>query len=231
MKTIGLIGGVTWHSTVEYYKKINEKVATQLGRHHSAKIVISSVDFEEILSAQNTQNSKRIITVLKTHLKNVESAGVDFFAIASNTLHMYSDELTATTKLPIVHIVDETAKEARLKGLKKLCLLGTGFTMGHSFFIQQMDGYGLTVIVPNDQEKDEIHRSIFEELVYGRFKPETKKMYLNVIKNAQAKGCDGVILGCTEIPMILYPEDASVPLLDTTEIHTKALVKKALYFN
>ena len=229
MKTIGLIGGVTWHSTVEYYKKINEKVATQLGKHHSAKIVISSVDFEEIFLAQNAQNSERVITVLKTHLKSLESAGVDFFAVGSNTLHIYSEELTAITKLPMVHIVDETAKEAKLRGLKKLCLLGTGFTMRHSFFVQRMDRHGLKIVVPTDQEKDEIHRSIFEELTYGKFKPETKKMYLNVVKNVQNQGCDGVILGCTEIPMILCPEDASIPLLDTTEIHAKALVKNALF--
>ena len=220
---------MTWHSTVEYYKKINEKVATQLKKHHSAKIVISSVDFEEILSAQNAQDSKRVITVLKTHLKSLEAAGVGFFAIGSNTLHIYSDELTATTKLPIIHTVDETAKEAKLRGLKKLCLLGTGFTMRHSFLIQRMDRHGLKIVVPTDQEKDEIHRSIFEELAYGKFKPETKKVYLNVIKNAQDQGCDGVILGCTEVPMILYLEDASIPLLDTTEIHAKALVKNALF--
>ena len=208
MKTIGLIGGVTWHSTVEYYKKINEKIAAQLGKHHSAKIVISSVDFEEIFSAQKAQNSERVITVLKTHLKSIESAGADFFAIASNTLHMYSDELIAITKLPMVHIVDETAKEANLRGLKKLCLLGTGFTMRHSFFIQRMDDHGLKTIVPTDQEKDKIHQSIFEELTYGKFKPETKQMYLNVIQNAQNQGCDGVILGCTEILLFFFFEDA-----------------------
>lgn len=228
MKTIGLIGGVTWQSTLDYYRIINKEVARRLGGQHSAQIVISSLDFHQVFAAQNAQKPEVVASILKENLQKLERAGVDFFAIAANTLHMHAAELRATTQLPMVHIIDETAKVAKARGLKKLCLLGTGFTMRSSFFVDHMANLGIQTIVPADDAKEVIHRSIFEELIYRKINPETKKKYLEIVESARSQRCDGIILGCTEIPLILTSKDTDMPLLDTAEIHAHALVREAI---
>lgn len=232
MKTLGFIGGVTWHSTIEYYRLINQMIHSRLGSLHSAKMVITSTDFEELYQAQNSGDLNTVTHILKDQLLKLERAGADFFAIGANTLHMHVDALKRSTSLPLVHIVDETAREAQSLKLQKLCLLGTGFTMKHRFFVDRMKDHGIETIVPDDSIKDKIHKSIFEELAQGMIKDQTRLMYRDISKKmVDHEKCDGIILGCTEIPLVLSPNDVAdlpVKLLDTTKIHAQAIVNQML---
>jgi len=229
MKKIGLIGGVTWVSTTEYYKRINQKINKHLGGHHSAEVVINSVDFAEVikmLMATDWDGIQRLLTEKAIELKK---SGVDFIAIGSNTMAKVGQSVSENVGIEIVEIFESTAIEINKLGLKKVALLGTRFTMEDRFYIEELKRNRVHAIVPNPEEIEVINNIILTELTKEIFTVESKNIFLQIInKLKKQEGIDGVILGCTEIPLLIKNEDASLPLFDTTEIHTEFIVRKAL---
>jgi len=228
MKTIGLLGGMSWESTLGYYRAINEGVQKALGGLHSAKIVLYSVDFEPIEKLQHKGDWKGMADILSEAAQRVQAAGADFLLICTNTMHKVAPEIEASIQIPLLHIADTTAEALVNEGIKSVGLLGTAFTMEQAFYKQRLaDNYDLRVLVPNNEDRQIVHRTIFQELCLGKTEPDSKVEFLRIIDTLAAQGAEAVILGCTEIGMLVNQSDTSVRLFDTTVIHAKKAVEYA----
>ncbi len=229
MKTIGLIGGMSWESSVEYYRIINEIVKAKLGGLHSAKCVMYSVDFAEVEVLQHQAKWAEAAEMLIDAAKNLRNGGADFIVLCTNTMHKVAEEIQANVKIPFLHIADATAQRVKDAGIQNIGLLGTRFTMEEEFYRGRLEQkYGLNVRVPNAQEREIIHRVIYNELVVGKIEQHSKEQYIGIIEQMVKQGAEGVILGCTEIGLLIHQEDSRVPLFDTTRIHAEAAVEYAL---
>lgn len=229
MKTIGLIGGMSWESSIEYYRIINETAKAKLGRLHSAKSIMYSVDFAEIEILQHQGKWGEAAQMLIDAAKNLENSGADFIVLCTNTMHKVADDIQANVKIPLLHIADATAQLVKASGIKKIGLLGTRFTMEEEFYKGRLSQkYGLNVNVPNAQEREIVHRIIYDELVIGEIRQHSKEQYIGIIEQMVNQGAEGVILGCTEIGLLIHKQDSQVPLFDTTRIHAEAAVEYAL---
>ncbi len=228
MKTIGLLGGMSWESTLEYYRMINELVSKKLGGLHSAKCLLYSFDFEEIVEKQSAGKWDDLGEMLGNAAKNLEKAGANFILICTNTMHKVADKVRARITVPLVSIIDATAEEIKQKRLSKVGLLGTLFTMEDGFYAQTLLNHGIEVLTPEKEEREFVHNVIFNELCKGIFKDESKRRFLEIIDGLIKKGAEGIILGCTEIPLLVKQEDVEVPIFDTTEIHSRKAVELAL---
>jgi aspartate racemase len=227
MKTIGLIGGVSWVSTLDYYRIINSEVNKRLGAGNGAKMFISSLNYEEVIQL-NKKDPEQLLGIVLDHARKIEKAGADCLLFGANTMHRFAKEVQAGLNIPLIHIAEETGKEIAKKGFKIVSLLGTKFTMEMDFFKDKLSEKGIKAVIPETEERDFIHETIFGELGRSEFKPETRERYVAIIEGMNKKGCEAAILGCTEIPMLVKTKDTAVPLLDTTEIHALAAVNFAL---
>ncbi|MEK4761107.1 aspartate/glutamate racemase family protein [Viridibacillus sp. FSL E2-0187] len=228
MKTIGLIGGMSWESSAEYYKLINEEVKHQLGGLHSAKCILFSVDFEEIERFQSIGDWESAGRVLANVAISLEKAGADFIVICTNTMHKVIDLIEEKIQIPILHIADTTANQIKANGIQKVGLLGTKFTMEQDFYKSRVETYNIQVIVPEEEERAIVHQIIYDELCLGILKESSKKKYLDIIDRLVEKGAKGIILGCTEVGLLIKQQDTKIPLFDTTNIHAIESVKRAL---
>jgi len=229
MKTIGLIGGMSWESTQSYYTLLNEGVKEKLGGLHSAKIILYSVDFAPIERFQSEGKWEEAALVIQEAALSLERAGVDFILLCTNTMHKLADQLQAGIQIPLLHIADATAEKIQAAGLHKIGLLGTRFTMEHDFYKGRLiDLFGLEVLTPEAAEREVVHRVIYDELCLGVVREESRQEYIRIMKNLEAAGAEGIILGCTEIELLVQPGDSSLPLFPTTRIHAEAAVEYAL---
>lgn len=229
MKTIGLIGGMSWESSIEYYRIINERTKSKLGGLHSARSIMVSVDFAEIEILQHQGRWVEAAKILGEAAKDLEIGGADFIVLCTNTMHKVADELEASVKIPLLHIADATAQLVKDAGIQKIGLLGTRFTMEEDFYKGRLSQkYGLNVSVPNAEERETVHRVIYEELVLGKIESRSKEQYIGIMERMVKEGAEGIILGCTEIGLLIHQEDSQVPLFDTTRIHAEAAVEYAL---
>jgi aspartate racemase len=228
MKTLGLIGGLSWYSTTVYYRTINQLTNERLGSSHSAKLILFSVDFEEFRILQNKGDWNAVEKMLSDVAIQLENAGADCIVMCTNTPHLVADTIRQKIKIPLLHIAEETAKEIVSQKINKVGLLGTKFTMENSFFRDRLSQFGIESIVPDDADKDYIHASIFNELTKGLFRDETKSKFLDIINKLKSSGTKGVVFGCTEFSILINPVDCSIPIFDTTAIHSKAAVDFAL---
>ncbi len=228
MKTIGLIGGLSWQSTLTYYRLLNEAVGERLNGHHSADLRIWSVDFEPIHQAQLKDDHDWIGSVLADAGKGLADAGADLLVIASNTCHRYAGQVESVARIPVIHIIDATAERIAASDMTKVLLLGTDYTMSGDFYSGSMARFGIECVVPGPAERTEVHRIIFDELVHGDIRQDSKRELLEIIERSASGGVEGVILGCTELGLILDEGDGAVPGFDTTPIHCAAVVDAAL---
>ena len=228
MKTIGIIGGLTWYSTVEYYKLLNELVNKRLGGAHAAKIILYSVDFAEIKILTAQEDWKGIAAIMCKAAKSIELAGADCLMIGANTMHNVADEIEAAINIPIIHIAEATAAVIKNRGLKKVPLLGTKYTMQMDFYKNKLAAKSIETVIPGASDIEFINNSIYNEFSKGIFLPETKRKYLRIINDLIQQGAEGFILGCTEIPILIKQEDCAVPVFDTGLIHSTAAVDFAL---
>ena len=225
MKTIGLLGGMSWESTLGYYRAINEGVKRKLGGLHSAKIAMYSVDFATIEELQRAGDWEATATILSEAAQRVESAGADFLLICTNTMHKVAPEIEAAIQIPLLHIADATAEVLVQEGILSVGLLGTAFTMEQEFYKGRLtNNYGLTVLVPDEKDRQIVHNVIFQELCLGKIESASKAEYLRIIDSLASQGAEAVILGCTEIGMLVKQADTDVRLLDTTAIHAEKAV-------
>ena len=229
MKTIGLIGGMSWESSAEYYRIINQVTKEQLGGLYSAPIVMYSVEFNEIVQLQHEGKWDKLTAIMVDAARRLERAGADLVLICTNTMHKMASEVEQATSLPLLHIADATATRIKEKRLKRVALLGTRFTMEQDFYKGRLaEKHGLEVIVPSAEEMEIVHRIIYNELCLGTILDSSKKEYLRIINNLVNQGAEGVILGCTEIPLLVKQADVAVPIFDTTTIHAQEAVRMAL---
>jgi|TARA_R110002050_G_scaffold284789_1_gene434126 aspartate racemase len=229
MKTIGLLGGMSWESTALYYKQINEEIKNKLGSLHSAKIVIYSVDFDEIEKLQHSGEWDKTAKILSVAAQNIEKASADFLLICTNTMHKVAPQIQDNINIPIVHIADATAKVLQKDNIKKVGLLGTAFTMREKFYKNRIrENFGIEVLVPSEEDINLIHKVIYEELCLGLIKEESRKEYLKIIDKLLSNGAEAIILGCTEICMLISSKDTDIKLYDTTKIHALEAVNLAL---
>lgn len=229
MKTIGLIGGMSWESSIEYYRIINETVRDRLGGLHSAKSVVVSVDFSEIEQLQMAGEWEESGKILGRAASSLQAAGADCIVLCTNTMHKVADAITGAVEIPFIHIADPTAKAIKAANIQRIALLGTDFTMSQDFYKGRLiNRHRLDVIIPNDKDRATVHRIIYEELVVGEIKQESKQEYLEIIARLTSDGAQGVILGCTEIGLLVKAGDCKVPVFDTTLIHAQAAVDFAL---
>ncbi|MGA9226041.1 MAG: aspartate/glutamate racemase family protein [Mesobacillus sp.] len=228
MKTIGLIGGMSWESSAEYYRVINEEVKKRLGGLHSAKCILYSVDFDEIERCQSQNRWDQAGEILGEAAVSLEHAGVDFIVICTNTMHKVIDVIQKKTSLPILHIADETAVKILNQGFKKVGLLGTKYTMEQDFYTSRIKDENIEILIPGGQERMTINQIIFNELCLGKTVEASREYLKAVIQKLVAEGAEGIILGCTEIGLLIKQDDADVPLFDTTMIHALGAVDKAL---
>jgi aspartate racemase len=229
MKSIGLIGGMSWESSIEYYRLINQGVREKLGGLHSAKSVMVSVDFAEIETLQHQGRWDEAARLMIAAAQSVEKGGADFVVICTNTMHKLADDVQEHIHIPVYHIADATAQRIQAHGLHKVGLLGTRFTMEESFYKDRLiEKHGLEVLIPSPEERDAVHRVIYDELCLGQIKPASKEQYIRVMDGLVARGAEGIILGCTEISLLVGQGDSRVPLFDTTRIHALGAVEWAL---
>ena len=228
MKTIGMIGGMSWESSAEYYRMVNEEVKRQLGGLHSAKIILFSVDFNEVERCQSEGRWDDAGEILGEAAYSLEKAGADFIVICTNTMHKVIDQVYQKTSLPILHIADETAAQIKKLGIKKVGLLGTKYTMEQDFYKSRIQSENIEVLIPDEKDRDLINKTIFNELCLGTILPSSKDYFKRVIEGLSAEGAEGIILGCTEIGLLIKQEDTAIPLFDTTFIHAHGAVEKAL---
>lgn len=228
MKKIGLIGGMSWESTLLYYELINKKVKDTLGGLHSANCVIESVDFAEIAELQAKDDWKALDELMISRAKSLETAGAEYIVICANTMHLCVEAIMKHTNIPIIHIAEVTAAQIKEVQLDKVALLGTKFTMEKDFFKNILLKNGIEVIVPDQKERELVHDIIYKELVRGVVNMSSKRTYLKIIEGLIAQGAQGVILGCTEIPLLIKPEDTAIPLFNTTKIHAEKAVELSL---
>ena len=229
MKTIGLIGGMSWESSIEYYRIINETVRLELGGLHSARCVMYSVDFAEIEALQHRQQWEEATELMIDAAGRVEKGGADFVLICTNTMHKMAQEVQEAISIPLLHIADASAETIKRKGLTTVGLLGTMFTMEEDFYRGRLsERHGLQVRIPDEEGRRTVHRVIYDELCCGDIRPASKEQYLHIMDRLVDQGAEGIILGCTEIGLLVKQKDSRVPLFDTTEIHAKAAVAYAL---
>lgn len=228
MKTIGLLGGMSWESTQTYYRLINEGVKARLGGLHSARLVLYSVDFAEIEAFQHKGDWAATARILSDAAISLQMAGADFLVIGTNTMHKVAPEIEQAIRLPLLHIADATATVLARDGIDRIGLLGTRFTMEQAFYRDRLEQAGIQVITPDETQRDDVHRVIYEELCRGEIVPASREAYLDIVTSLSERGAQAVILGCTEIGLLIRQADTSVPLYDTTEIHAAQAVAYAL---
>jgi len=229
MRTIGLIGGMSWESTVEYYRLINRGVRDRLGPLHSARLLLDSLDFSVIAACQREGDWDRAGTLLAESARRLHAGGAECILIGANTMHIVADAVAAATRLPLIHIVDATGRAIRGTGLDTVLLLGTSFTMEQPFFRKRMErDHGVQCLLPEPAERAELHRVIYEELCAGHFRPQARDYLLRLIADGVRVGAQGAILGCTELGLLLGDADAGVPVFDTAALHAAAAVEFAL---
>lgn len=228
MKTIGLIGGMSWESSALYYRIVNEEVKARLGGFHSAKCIMYSVDFDEIEVFQRSGDWDKAGNVLIEAARSLELAGADFILLCTNTMHKVAGRIRASIGIPLLHIADITAAKVLSEGIKAIGLLGTLYTMEQEFYKSRLKERGLRVLVPDDEDREIVNRVIYQELCLGHIRQDSRNEYKRIIKGLIDRGAQGIILGCTEIGLLVQPEDSVVPLFDTTEIHAKGAVDYAL---
>lgn len=228
MKTIGLLGGMSWESTDLYYQHINKMIQTQLGKLHSAKVILLSIDFSEIAALQQLGLWEQAGTYLSEQAVKLEQAGADCVLLCTNTMHIIADQIAASISIPLIHIVNATAQEILNHNIHQVGLLGTAFTMEHEFYKNQLIQQGIDVLIPDQQDRDTVHQIIYKELCVGVIDPASRQKYIQIVEGLIAAGAQGIILGCTEICMLIGDVQFSVPLFDTTAIHSKAAVDFAL---
>jgi len=229
MKTIGLLGGMSWESSIEYYRIINQVTRQKLGGLHSAKSVMVSVDFAPIEQLQSQDRWDEAAAQLADSARKIQAAGADFLLIATNTMHKVFPQVQAALDIPVLHIADATALKIQEAGLDKIGLLGTIYTMEQDFYRGRLqEQYGLHVLIPDPMEREQVNRIIFDELVLGKINDESREIYRQVMGNLVEMGAQGIILGCTEIPLIVDAQDFDLPLFDTTYLHAEMAVEIAL---
>ena len=229
MKTIGLVGGMSWESTVEYYRIINQRVKEKAGGFHSAKLVMYSVDFDEVEKRQHRGEWQELTAMMIDAAQKVERAGADFILICTNTMHLMADDVQTSIRIPLLHIVDVTAQAVTARSFTKVALLGTRFTMEKDFYKGRLrQKHGLEVIVPEEKDREVIHAILYNELCLGEIKEPSRQAFREIIARLETRGAQGIILGCTEIPLIVSQKDYAIPLFDTTAIHAEAAVDYAL---
>jgi aspartate racemase len=229
MKTLGLIGGMSWESSLEYYRIINETVREQLGGLHSARIVMHSFDFAKIAELQHTGNWDEASKLLAGAAKRLEQAGAEILVICTNTMHISADYIRKNVNIPLLHIADATAEQIKARGLKKVGLLGTKFTMEEDFYKGRLsDTHGIEVIIPDEHERQIIDRVIYDELCIGQVKRNSKEKFRRIMQDLAEDGAEGIILGCTEICLLVGQGDAEIPVFDTTKIHATLAGRYAL---
>ncbi|MEZ0091859.1 aspartate/glutamate racemase family protein [Streptacidiphilus sp. EB129] len=228
MKTIGLIGGMSWESTAEYYRLLNELTRERLGGLHSARCVLYSVDFAEIERLQVAGRWDEAGEALADAARSLQAAGADLLLICTNTMHKVADQVEAAVDIPLLHLADTTAAAVRTAGLRRVGLLGTAFTMEQDFYRHRLAGHGLEVLVPDADDRAVVHRVIYEELCLGIVREESRSAYGEVISRLVASGAEGIVLGCTEIELLIRPEHSPVPVFATTRLHAEAAVTAAL---
>lgn len=229
MKTVGLLGGMSWESTVPYYRIINRVVGETLGGLHSARMVLYSVDFQEIEELQHAGRWTGAGEILAAAGRAVQRAGAAFLVLCTNTMHKVASQIEAAVELPLLHIADATATRVRAAGVGRVGLLGTRFTMEEDFYRGRLErSHGLEVLVPGPEERETVHRVIYEELCRGQTRNESRREYQRIVRDLVGQGAEGVILGCTEIGLLLGPRDADVPLFDTAQIHAEEAARYSL---
>ena len=229
MKTIGMLGGMSWESTAVYYTMINEGIREKAGGLHLAKICLYSVDFDEIEKLQRSGDWDATADELSAAARKVEAAGADFLLICTNTMHLVAPQIERAVSIPILHIVDATAEALTTAGIGRVGLLGTRFTMEQEFYKGRLaERYGIDVIVPDDDEREIVHRVIYDELCLGKIMDDSREKYLHIIASLKSRGAEGIILGCTEIASLVQQHHTEVPLYDTTAIHASKAVEMAL---
>jgi len=228
MKTIGLLGGMSWESTALYYRLINEATRSELGELHSAPIAMVSVDFAEIEQLQQRGAWRDAGTLLAQQAQRVEAAGADFLLICTNTMHKVADDVAAAIAIPLLHLADATALEVVAQGVSCVGLLGTRFTMEQEFYRSRLEAHGLQVRIPTEEDRDIVHRVIYEELCLGRVEDNSRMEYQRIIAQLGTQGAQAVIAGCTEITMLVDPGQSPLRMFDTTAIHAQAAVAMAL---
>lgn len=228
MKILGLIGGISWVSTLDYYKLINLGVNEQLGDLNFAECMIHSFNYQDIKNNNDSGNWDKTLQMLTKAAAGMKNGGAEAIVLCANTMHKIADQLEQNVQLPVIHIAKVTAEAIAAQGLNKIGLLGTKFTMEEPFFRDKLTEKGIDIVIPADEERAHIHYTIFEELGRNILKPETKQFYIDVINKLVAQGAQGIILGCTEIPLLISSNDVDIPLFDTTQIHARAAIKFAL---
>lgn len=228
MKIIGLLGGMSWESTAVYYRSINQGIKKNLGDLHSAKIAMVSVDFHEIEQLQHADDWNGTARILAKAASQIEAAGADCLVIATNTMHIIADQITAAISIPLLHIAYETANKLKADQINKVGLLGTRFTMEKPFYRDRLTQQGIDVLIPDDSQRDIIHKVIYQELCLGQVRNQSRQQYLDIIQSLHNAGAEAIILGCTEIAMLITDEHTDIPLYDTTAIHAEAAVIYAL---
>ncbi|MEX0135521.1 aspartate racemase [Bacillus cereus] len=229
MKTIGLLGGMSWESSIIYYKLINELIKEKLGDHNSAQSLMYSVNFQEIKTLQHEGEWEKATQIMIEASKKIECGGADFLIICTNTMHKMANEVELALSIPLLHIADATAIKIMEKGIKKVGLLATEFTMEEDFYKGRLKNkYGLNVLVPNEEDRKIVHNIIYQELCLGKIFSQSKEKYIKIIDNLIKDGAEAIILGCTEITLLVSQEDCKVPVFDTTRIHAQCAVEYAL---
>ncbi|MBL3558204.1 MULTISPECIES: aspartate/glutamate racemase family protein [Marinobacter] len=228
MKTIGLLGGMSWESTQTYYRLINEGVKTRLGGLHSAKLVLFSVDFAEIEALQHKGDWAETARILSRAAQSLQNAGAGFLVIGTNTMHKVAPEIEQAIDIPLLHIADATSRVLAQDGITRVGLLGTRFTMEQAFYRNRLEAADIEVLVPDDAQRNTVHQVIYEELCQGEINPLSREAYLDIVASLAERGAQAVILGCTEIGLLIRQADTRVPLYDTTEIHAAQAVEQAL---
>ena len=229
MKTMGLIGGVSPESTVIYYREINRDMQRRLGKAHSARMVLYSLEFQEFAELQHAGNWAALSKIVVQAARTLEAAGTDFLVICSNSVHKQAEDVARNVSIPLLHIADPTGAAIRQAGLKKVGLLGTRFTMQERFLTARLeDSFGLEILVPNQRDQEAVHRVIYDELTKGIVRPESRQLYREVMERLGDAGAEGIVLGCTEIMLLISQSDTTVPVFDTTTLHAEAAVSMSL---
>ncbi len=229
MKTIGLIGGMSFESTLDYYRIINETMRLKLGKLHSAKCILYSVDFEKIEVLQHENKWDELTRIMIDIAKKLKNAGADFIVICTNTMHKMADDIEEKAQIKVLHIAEATGKEIIKRKIKKVGLLGTSFTMEQDFYKKVLkNNFNIDVIIPSKEEREIIHKIIYDELCKGIINEESKDRYIKIINSLASNGAQGIVLGCTEIPLLIKQEDIDIPLFDTTTIHSISAAELAL---
>jgi aspartate racemase len=228
VKTIGLIGGTAWQSTLDYYRILNEEMSKRAGDRHTAKILLASIDFQELWDLVHAENWAGITKMLVREGRRLAVGGADFFLIGANTLHKVQDEVAKDVPIPLLSILEVGAREVASRGFRKVGLLGTTVTMEDGYFARYFERKGIQIIVPDKPSRDEVQRVIFDEIARGKLEAASRRRFQEMIQGFKGAGAEGVVLGCTDIPPLIQQEHSVLPLFDTTRIHALAAVAKAL---